>query len=93
MRAYQQFIREGLSHGHRTDYYDLEELPRKVEIEWEAVCEFVLKRFGIKAGLVLDRGRTREVVRIKRIMAWVWRELGGLINQVMAKALGQDPGY
>jgi len=45
------------------------------------------------AGLVFDRCRTREAVRIKRIMAWAGRELGGLTNQVMAKALGQDPGH
>ncbi|MEK7286871.1 MAG: hypothetical protein AAB035_06200, partial [Nitrospirota bacterium] len=38
------------------------------------------------------RGRERGVVRIKRVMAWVGREVVGLTIQEMAKALGQDPG-
>jgi len=31
-------------------------------------------------------------VRIKRVMAWVGREVGGLKNREMAQALRQDPG-
>ena len=39
------------------------------------------------AGLVFDRCRTREAVRIKRIMAWAGRELGGLTNQVHGQSI------
>ena len=44
------------------------------------------------AEAVFDRGRERKAVRIKRVMAWVGREVGALTIQAMAKALGQDPG-
>ena len=31
-------------------------------------------------------------MRIKRVMAWVGREVGGVTNRERAQALGQDPG-
>ena len=39
---------------------------------------------------MLHRGRAREIVRVRRVMAWVGRELGGLSNQELAKDLYQD---
>ena len=69
-----------------------EEPPRVVDIQWKDVCEAVLKEFAATTESVFDRGRTREAVRMKRVMAWVGREVGGLTNQAMAKALNQDPG-
>ncbi len=70
-----------------------EEAPaRAVEISWEEVCEAVLRRMKVRAEEVFHRGRVREAVQVKRVMAWVGREVGGLTNQAMAKALGQDPG-
>lgn len=68
------------------------ELPREVEIKWEEICETILNQFKITSDVIFSKGRTREVVRIKRIMAWVGREVGGLTNQEMAKTLGQDSG-
>ncbi|MFQ5882889.1 MAG: transposase [Candidatus Methylomirabilales bacterium] len=62
-----------------------------VEIGWAEVREGVCEQFGISAPAVLHRGRRRENARIKRVMAWVGREVGGFTNQGMAKELGQDP--
>ncbi len=67
------------------------EPPQVVEIEWAEVRERVCREFGVLAGAVLHRGRGREDVRIKRVMAWVGREVGGFTNQQMAKELRQDP--
>lgn len=69
-----------------------EEPARAMEISWEEIREGVLKGMRVRAEAVFDRGREREAVRIKRVMAWVGREVGGLTNQSMAKTLGQDPG-
>lgn len=67
------------------------EPPQVVEIEWAEVKERVCREFGVQAGAVLNRGRERKNVRIKRVMAWVGREIGGFTNQLMAKELSQDP--
>lgn len=67
------------------------ESPQVVEIEWAEVREGVCKQFGISAAAVLHRGRGRENARIKRVMTWVGREVGGFTNQEMAEGLGQDP--
>lgn len=67
------------------------ESPRVVEIRWAEVNEAVCKQFGISVAAVLYRGRGRRKARIKRVMAWVGREVGGFPNQEMASALGQDP--
>jgi len=40
----------------------------------------------------MDRGKERGAVRIKRVMARVGREVGGLKNREMAQALRHDPG-
>jgi hypothetical protein len=69
-----------------------DEPPRIVEIRWAEVRESVLKEFGVSDKAAFLRGRERGAVRIKRVMAWVGREVGGLTIQEMAKALGQDPG-
>lgn len=66
-------------------------IARLVEIKWEDVEEAVCKRFGFSAAAVLHRGRGREAARVKRVMAWVGREVGGFTNRKMAEALGQDP--
>ena len=67
------------------------ESPQVVEIGWAEVREGVCKQFGISTAAVLHRGRGRENARIKRVMAWVGREVGGFTNQEMAEGLGQDP--
>ncbi len=67
------------------------EPPRVVEIGWAEVRESVCKQFGIAPAAVIHRGRGRENARLKRVMAWVGREVGGFSNQEMAKELGQDP--
>ncbi|MCH7915180.1 MAG: transposase [Deltaproteobacteria bacterium] len=67
------------------------EPPQVVEIEWAEVKERVCREFGVLAGAVLHRGRGRKNVRIKRVMAWVGREVGGFTYQLMAKELSQDP--
>lgn len=67
------------------------ELPHVVEIRWVEVRESVCKQFGVPPSVVLHRDRRRENARVKRVMAWVGKEVGGLSNQEMAKELGQDP--
>lgn len=69
-----------------------EERPRVVEIRWEEVCAAVLQQCHARPEAVRDRGRERAGVRIKRVMAWVGREVGDLTIHAMAKALGQDAG-
>lgn len=65
---------------------------RAVEIGWREIYEAVSKQFGVPPEVALDRGRERKGVRIKRVMAWVGREVGELTLQAMAEALRQDPG-
>ena len=67
------------------------EAPQIVEIRWTEIRDRVCKQFGFPAAAVLHRGRAREIVRIRRIMAWVGRELGGFTNQDLAKELKQEP--
>ena len=64
-------------------------MPTRVALVWpeNRVC----KEFGLPAGAVLHRGRARGIVRVRRVMAWVGRELGGLTNQELAKELHQEP--
>jgi len=69
-----------------------EEPPQAVAVTWEEICKGVLHQFGVSAGAAMDRGKERGAVRIKRVMAWVGREVGGLTNREMAQALRQDPG-
>ena len=38
----------------------------------------------------MHRGRAREIVRVRWVMAWVGRELGGLTNRELAKELHED---
>jgi REP element-mobilizing transposase RayT len=64
---------------------------RVVEIKWADVREVVCKKFGVSPSAVLHRGRRREQVRIKRVMAWVGREVGGFSHQEIARELRQDP--
>ena len=62
-----------------------------VDISWGEIRERVCKQFGLPPAAVLHRGRGREIVRIRRVMAWLGRELGGLTSQELAKELHQDP--
>ncbi len=62
-----------------------------VEISWAEIRGRVCKQFGLPPAAVLHRGRGREVVRVRRVMAWLGRELGGLTNQALAKELQQEP--
>lgn len=62
-----------------------------VEVGWPEVRAAVCRQFGVSAPTVLHWGRRREHARIKRVMAWVGREVGGLTNREMANELGQDP--
>ena len=67
------------------------EVPPAVEIGWAEIRERVCKHYGLPPSVVLRRGRGRENARIKRVMAWVGREVGGLTNQEMGVELAQDP--
>jgi len=58
-----------------------------VEISWAEIRDRVYKQFGLPASAVLHRGRAREVVRVRRVMASLGRELGGLTNHALAKEL------
>ncbi len=69
-----------------------EEPPPTVAMPWEKICKGVLKYFGVSAETVWDRGKERGAVRMKRVMAWVGREVAGLKNREMAQSLRQDPG-
>jgi putative transposase len=62
-----------------------------VDISWAEIRDRVCKQFGLPSAAVLHRGRGREIVRVRRVMAWVGRELGGLTGQELAKELHQDP--
>ena len=62
-----------------------------MEIGWAEIKERVCKQFGLPESVVLNRGRAREMVRVRRVMAWVGRELGGFTNQALAKQLRQEP--
>jgi len=75
-----------------TGRFKNEEPPHAVAVTWEEICTGVLKQCGVSAGAVRDRGTARGAVRIKRVMAWVGSEVGGLTNREMAQALRQDPG-
>ena len=61
------------------------------EIGWAEIRERVCKHYGLPLSVVLRRGRGRENARIKRVIAWVGREVGGLTNQEMAMEMAQDP--
>jgi putative transposase len=61
-----------------------------VEIGWAEIRDRVCKQFGLPVSAVLHRGRAREIVRVRRVMAWVGRELGGFTNQELAKQLQQE---
>jgi len=67
------------------------EAPQIVKIRWDEVRDRVCKQFGLPAAAVLHRGRAREIVRVRRVMAWVGRELGGFTNRELAKELHQEP--
>ena len=60
------------------------EEPPTVEIRWAEIRDRVCKRFGLPAAAVLHRGRAREMVRVRRVMAWAGREVGGFSNQEIA---------
>jgi len=75
-----------------TGRFKHEEPPHAVAVTWEEIGTGVLQQCGVSAGAVMDRGKERGAVRIKRVMAWVGREVGGLKNREMAQALRQDPG-
>ena len=75
-----------------TGRFKNEEPPHAVVVTGEEVCTGVLHQCGVSAGAVRDRGKERGAVRIKRVMAWVGREVGGVTNREMAQALRQDPG-
>jgi putative transposase len=62
-----------------------------IEISWAEIRDCVCKHFGLPASAVLHSGRARETVRVRRLMAWLGRELGGLTNQAIAKQLRQEP--
>ena len=62
-----------------------------VEISWAEIRDRVCTQFDLASAAVLHRGRAREIVRVRRVMAWVGRELGGLTSQELAKELHQDP--
>lgn len=61
-----------------------------VEISWAEIRDRVCKQFGLPPAAVLHRGRARGIVRIRRVMAWLGRELGGLTNHALAKELQQE---
>lgn len=61
-----------------------------VEIEWPEIRDRVCREFGMAVSAVLRRSRKRHDVRVRRVMAWVGRELGGFTIQRMAQQLGQD---
>ena len=67
------------------------EAVRLVEVKWEEVKEAVCNRFGLSGAAVMHRGRGREAARVRRIIAWVGREVGGFSNREMADALQLDP--
>jgi REP element-mobilizing transposase RayT len=62
-----------------------------VEIGWAEIRDRVCNQFGLPVSVVLHRGRAREIVRVRRVMAWLGRELGGFTNQALAKELRQEP--
>ncbi|MGH7824453.1 MAG: transposase [Candidatus Binatia bacterium] len=62
-----------------------------VEISWAEIRDRVCKQFGLPPAAVLHHGRGRDVVRIRRVMAWLGREVAGLTNQELAKEVHQDP--
>jgi len=64
---------------------------RIVEISWVEIRGRVCKQFGLPLAALLHRGRAREVVRVRRVMAWLGREVGGLTNRALAKELQQEP--
>lgn len=67
------------------------ETPQVVDIRWAEVRDSVCRQFGVPPSVVLHRDRRRENVRIKRVMAWVGREVGGFSNGEIAREFGQDP--
>lgn len=67
------------------------ETPQVVDIRWAEVRDSVCRQFGVPPSVVLHRDRRRENVRIKRVMAWVGREVGGFSNEEIGRELGQDP--
>jgi len=68
-----------------------DEAPRIVEIQWAEIRDRVCKQFGLPAAAVVHRGRARGIVRVRRVMAWVGRELGGMTNRELARELHQEP--
>jgi len=66
------------------------EVAPMVEIDWAEIKERVGKHYGLPPSVVFRRGRGRVNARIKRVMAWVGQEVGGLTNQEMAIELAQD---
>jgi len=63
---------------------------QKVEIRWDEIKKEVLKEFGVAEAAIMHGGRGRKAVRIKRIIAWLGREVGGFTIKHMAQQLGQD---
>ena len=66
------------------------EVMSKVVLTWEEVKEAVCKYFDLPPSVALQRGRGRKNAKVKRVMAWIAREVGGFTNQETAKLLRQD---
>ena len=62
----------------------------KVEIRWDEIKKKVLKEYGVPEAAIMHGGRGRKEVRIRRIIAWLGREVGGFTIKQMAIQLGQD---
>ena len=52
---------------------------------------FIKIQDPIPCAAMLHRGRGREIVRIKLVMAWLGRKFRGLTNETLAKELQQEP--
>ncbi len=66
------------------------EFTSTVVLTWAEVKEAVCKYFDLPPSVGLQRGRGRKNAKVKRVMAWIAREVGGFTNQQTAKALRQD---
>ena len=66
------------------------EFTSTVVLTWAEVKEAVCKYFDLPPSVALQRGRGRKNAKVKRVMAWIAREVGGFTNQQTAKALRQD---
>jgi REP element-mobilizing transposase RayT len=66
------------------------EFTSTVVLTWAEVKEAVCKYFDLPPSVALQRGRGRKNAKVKRVMAWIAREVGGFTNQETAKFLRQD---